>query len=229
MQESILTMERELPGLPQFNLSFAFRLQGPLNIAAFERSLAEIVRRHDSLRTSFAWKNGRPVASIAKGPRRPSLIVEDLAGDAPRGGDRTRRLVLRKAELVAEQEAWMPFDLARAPLFRMRLMRLGHDDHVLLVVLHHIIIDGWSIGVLFEELSALYSAFAGRQSAQLPAPALQFADVTRWQRRWCDTSRRSSRSPIGGSTCRVPRRSFRPIGRTEARCSPPPSLTNPFG
>jgi amino acid adenylation domain-containing protein len=186
MQESILTMERELPGLPQFNLSFAFQLQGPLNVAAFERSVAEIVRRHDSLRASFAWQNGRPVASIAKGVR-PSLVIEDLAGEAARGGDRTRRLVLRKAELVAEQEAWMPFDLARAPLFRMRLMRLGHDDHVLLVVLHHIIIDGWSIGVLFEELSALYSAFAGRRSAQLPAPALQFADVTRWQRRWCET------------------------------------------
>jgi Condensation domain len=88
---------------------------------------------------------------------------------------------------VAEQDAWMPFDVAHAPLFRMRLLRLGHDDHVLLVVLHHIIIDGWSIGILFEELSALYAAFAAARPAQLPAPALQFADVTRWQRRWCGT------------------------------------------
>jgi amino acid adenylation domain-containing protein len=189
MQESILRMERELPGLPQFNLSFAFRLQGPLNVSAFRRSVAEIVRRHDSLRTSFAWKNGRPVASIARAAQvRSSLTVVDLAGDATRRGHRTHRLVLRKAELVAEQEAWMPFDLARAPLFRMRLLRLGHDDHVLLVVLHHIIIDGWSIGVLFEELSTLYGAFAARRSAQLPAPALQFADVSRWQRQWCGTS-----------------------------------------
>jgi hypothetical protein len=187
MQESILAMERELPGLPQFNLSFAFRLQGPLDVAAFERGVAEIVRRHESLRTSFGWKNGRPIASVVKDVR-PSLVVEDLAGGAARGGDRTRRLVLRKAELVAEREAWRPFDLARAPLFRMRLMRLGHDDHVLLVVLHHIIIDGWSIGVLFEELSTLYSAFAGRRPATLPAPVLQLADVTRWQRRWCETA-----------------------------------------
>jgi amino acid adenylation domain-containing protein len=188
MQESILRMERELPGLPQFNLSFAFRLQGPLNITAFRRSLAEIVRRHDALRTSFAWKNGRPVPSTARGARaRSSLAVEVLTGGATPRADRTNRLVLRKAELVAEQEAWMPFDLARAPLFRMRLLRLGHGDHVLLVVLHHIIIDGWSIGVLFEELSTLYSAFATGRSAQSPAPALQFSDVTRWHRRWSGT------------------------------------------
>jgi amino acid adenylation domain-containing protein len=189
MQEAILRLERELPGLPQFNLSFAFRLLGPLNVGAFRRSLAAIVRRHDSLRTSFAWKGGQPVASIAKTALvRSPLTVEDLAGGAGRGGNRPHRLVLRKAELVAEQEAWMPFDLTRAPLFRMRLLRLGHDDHVLLVVLHHIIIDGWSIGILFEELSALYGAFAARRSAQLPAPALQFADVTYWQRRWCETN-----------------------------------------
>jgi amino acid adenylation domain-containing protein len=188
MQETVLRMERELPGLPQFNLSFAFRLQGPLNLSAFKRSLAEIVQRHDALRTSFAWKNGRHLPSTAKGARvRSSLTVEELAGGATRRGDRANRLVLRKAELVAEQEAWMPFDLAQAPLFRMRLLRLGHDDNVLLVVLHHIIIDGWSIGVLFEELSALYSAFAAGQSAQLPAPVLQLADVTRWHRQWCGT------------------------------------------
>jgi amino acid adenylation domain-containing protein len=188
MQESILRMERELPGFPQFNLSFAFRLQGPLNVSAFRRSVAEIVRRHDSLRTSFAWKEGQPVASIATAvAARSSLTVEDLAGRAVRGGDRTHRLILRKAELVAEQEAWVPFDLTRAPLFRMHLLHLGHDDHVLLVVVHHIIIDGWSIGVLFEELSTLYGAFAARRSAQLPAPALQIADITRWQRQWCTT------------------------------------------
>jgi amino acid adenylation domain-containing protein len=188
MQEAILRLERELPGLPQFNLWFAFRLQGPLDVGAFRRSLAEIVRRHDALRTSFAWKSGEPVASVTKDARlRPPLTVEDLATNAARGGDRSHRLMLRKAELVAEQVAWMPFDLTRAPLFRMRLLRLGHNDHILLVVLHHIIIDGWSIGILFEELSALYGAFAARRSAQLPAPALQLADVTRWQRRWCET------------------------------------------
>jgi len=189
MQESILRMERELPGLPQFNLSFAFRLQGPLDVGAFRRSLAEIIRRHDSLRTSFARKNGQPVASVAKAAVvQSSLRVEDITRGATRGGNRTHRLVLRKAELVAEQEAWMPFDLTRAPLFRIRLLCLGHDDHVLLVVLHHIIIDGWSIGILFEELSTFYGAFAARRSAQSPAPALQFADVTRWQRQWCATS-----------------------------------------
>ena len=74
--------------------------------------------------------------------------------------------------------------MSRAPLFRTRLLRLGADDHVLLLILHHIIVDGWSIGVFMEEVSELYAAFAAGRQAQLPEPALQFSDFARWQRRW---------------------------------------------
>jgi len=185
VQEHVLRIERELPELPQFNLPFAYRLQGPLNVPALEQSLAEVVRRHDSLRTGFTWADEGPVALVAPAADiRSSLVVEDLAAWTPTKNGRARALLLKKAELEAEQEAWTPFDIARAPLFRARLLRLGPDDHVLLLILHHIIVDGWSIGVFFEEVSELYSAFMAGRQAQLPEPALQFSDFARWQRRW---------------------------------------------
>jgi amino acid adenylation domain-containing protein len=188
VQEHVSRIERELPGLPQFNLPFAYRLQGPLNARALERSLAEVVRRHDSLRTGFAWEDDRPIAVIAPASDIDlRLVIEDLAAGTRTGNDRARTLLLKKAELRAEQEAWKPFDMTQAPLLRARLFRLGLDDHVLLLILHHIIIDGWSIGVFFEELSEIYSALAADRQVQLPEPALQFPDLARWQRWWCTT------------------------------------------
>ncbi len=188
VQEDVLRIERTLPGLPQFNLPFAYRLQGPLNVPALECSLAKIVRRHESLHTGFAWAGERPIALIAPASELDSsLAIEDLAAGVPAGNDRAKALLLKKAELLAEQQAWTPIDVARAPLFRTRLLRLGPEDHVLLLILHHIIVDGWSIGVFFEEVSKLYSAFVVGRQAQLPQPALQFSDLARWQRWWCTT------------------------------------------
>lgn len=189
VQEKVLRIERELPGLPQFNLPFAYRLQGPLNVSALERSLAEVVRRHDSLRMRFAWRDKTPVALVAAAVGVNSfLVVEDLANGARKGNGRAKALLLKKAELAAEQEALTPFDLDRAPLWRARLLRLGADDHVLLLVLHEIIVDGWSMAVFMEEVSELYAAFTAGQAAQLPAPALRFSDFARWQRRWSTSS-----------------------------------------
>jgi hypothetical protein len=187
-QDQVLRIERELPGLPQFNLPFAYRLQGPLNVLALERSLAEVVRRHESLRTQFAWVDQRPVALILPpGNIESSLVVEDIAASMITKNDRTKVLLMKKAESQAEQEAWTSFDVARAPLFRMRLLRLGVNDHVLVMVLHHIIVDGWSIGIFVEEISKLYSAFAADRRTLLPEPTLQFSDLAQWQRRWCTT------------------------------------------
>jgi acyl-CoA synthetase (AMP-forming)/AMP-acid ligase II/acyl carrier protein/NRPS condensation-like uncharacterized protein len=193
LQEQALRIERELPGLPQYNQPFAYRLQGPLNIPALERSLAEIVRRHEALRTGFSGKDERPVALIAPTVDVNSLlVVEDLAALAPAGNGQAKALLLKKAQLEAEQEALTPFDMNRAPLFRARLLRLGADDHVLLLILHDLIVDGWSMGIFMEEVSELYRAFAAGQPAQLPEPALQFSDFARWQRRWStsDAARR---------------------------------------
>jgi acyl-CoA synthetase (AMP-forming)/AMP-acid ligase II/acyl carrier protein len=185
VQERILRIERALPGLPQFNLPFAYRLRGRLNVPALERSLAGVVRRHESLRTGFAWRDELPVALITptvdiKSP----LIVKDLAVRAPAGKSRAKALLLKKLKLEAERESLKPINVKDAPLFRARLFRLSADDHVLLLVLHDIIVDGWSMGVFMEELSQLYSAFAARRRAQLPEPPLQFSDFARWQRRW---------------------------------------------
>jgi hypothetical protein len=188
VQEHVLRIERELPGLPQFNLPFAYRLLGPLNVPALERSLAEVVRRHDSLRTRFAWEDERPVALIVPAAEiDSSLVVEGPTSRTPAGSDRAKALLLKKAELQAEQEAWTPFDISRAPLFRMRLLRLDADDHVLLLILHHLVVDGWSIGVFIEEISELYRAFAAGEKPQLPEPALQFFDFARWQRWWSNS------------------------------------------
>ena len=186
LQERVLRIERELPGLPQFNLPFAYRLQGPLNVEALERSLAEIMRRHDLLRTGFAWADERPFALTVPATKVDfTLTLEDLAAEALPQKERTRVLLLKKAQLQAEQQAWTPFDLARAPLLRTHLFRLGPHDHVWLLILHHIIVDGWSIGLLFEEVSKLYSAFAAGQQAPLPRPEPSFSDFALWQRRWC--------------------------------------------
>jgi acyl carrier protein len=185
VQQQMLRIEQELPGLPQFNLPFAFRLRGPLNVPALQRSLAEVVRRHDSLRMGFARAGESAAALIAPVSDVGSyLVVNDLAGRTPTGNERVKTLLLKKAQLEAEQEAWMPMDVGRAPLFRIRLLRLGADDHVLLLIFHHIIVDGWSIGVFMEELSELYAAFAAGRRAHLPEPTHQFSDFARWQVRW---------------------------------------------
>jgi amino acid adenylation domain-containing protein len=185
-QERVMRIERELPGLPQFNLPFAYRLQGPLNVEALQRSLGEIMRRHDLLRTGFAWADERPFAlTVPASEVDFTLTVEDLTAETLPQKERTRALLLKKVQLQTEQQAWTPFDLARAPLYRTHLFRLGPHDHVWLLILHHIIVDGWSIGLLFEELSKLYCAFAADQQAPLPRPELTFSDFARWQRRWC--------------------------------------------
>src|SRR5262249_54685704 len=188
VQENVFRIECELPGLPQFNLPYIYRLQGPLNVPALERSLTEVMRRHDSLRTAFDSSSEGPMALVLPAAEtRLPLVVVDLAKERAAQNGRANALLLKKAELEAEQESWAPFDLSRAPLFRARLFRLGPDDHVLVFVLHHIIVDGWSMGVFFEEVSKLYSGFAAGQDVELPEPSLRFSDIVHWQRRWCTT------------------------------------------
>jgi acyl-CoA synthetase (AMP-forming)/AMP-acid ligase II/acyl carrier protein len=185
VQERMLRIEREVPGLPQFNLPFAYRLRGPLNVTALGRSLAAVVRRHDSLRTGFAWRDDEPVAFITPPTKiKPSLIVEDLAAAMPTGNSRAKALLRKKVALAAERESLKPFDMSRAPLIRARLLRIGADDHVLLVVVHDIVIDGWSMGVFMEDVARFYAAFAAGRQAQLPEPALRYSDFASWQRQW---------------------------------------------
>ncbi|WP_027579814.1 non-ribosomal peptide synthetase [Bradyrhizobium sp. Ai1a-2] len=187
-QVQMLGVERELSGLPLFNLPFALRLQGPLDLAALKKSLGEVMRRHESLRTAFGWDGDEPAVVITPpGKRAAPLTVEDLTARGPSSDKRASQLQLRKAKLRAEQEARTSFDLTRAPLWRAHLLRLGPDDHALLLTIHHAIADGWSIGILFDEISQRYAALVDRRSAPALEPALPFSDAARRQRGWCGT------------------------------------------
>jgi len=151
-------------------------VRGRLNVAAFEQTLNEIVRRHEVLRTTFVAKNRRPVQVIAEAVTF-RLQVEDLSA-LP--GEQREKEVRR----LAGEEAGQSFDLSRGPLMRTRLLRLGSEEHVVLFTTHHIISDAWSLGVLVQEITVLYEAFAADQPSPLAELPLQYADFAIWQREW---------------------------------------------
>lgn len=158
------------------NLPLALRLRGPLEVAALKRGLDEVVRRHEVLRASFPFVDGEPMQVIEQ--HRPTeLSVKDLGG-LPE--DR-REVEMRSA---ARAEAWSPFDVERGPLMRALLIRVGPQDHALVLTFHHIVFDGWSAEILLRELAQLYSAFLKGETPGLPEPALQYADFADWERAW---------------------------------------------
>ncbi|HSU13028.1 non-ribosomal peptide synthetase, partial [Longimicrobium sp.] len=174
-QERLWFLDRLQPGSPLFNLPVSLRLAGALDLAALERAIGEIVRRHEPLRTTFAEPEGVPVQVIA--PFRGfALAVEDLSAL----GAEEREAVVRRR---AGDDAARPFDLSAGPLFRAGLLRLGGEEHVLLLCMHHIVSDGWSMRVFFRELAALYEAYRDGRESPLPALAVQYADHAVWQRR----------------------------------------------
>ncbi|HEX9935769.1 MAG TPA: amino acid adenylation domain-containing protein, partial [Longimicrobium sp.] len=159
-----------------YHLVVRERLRGDLDHAALRRALDRIVARHEALRTTFAEVDGEAVQRIAPAEASPFHLVEhDLRGH-PGAGAELRRLVA--------EEAGAPFDLARGPLIRGRLVRMADDDHVLLITMHHIVSDGWSMEVLTQEVSALYAAFRAGEPDPLPPLPVQYADYAAWQRKW---------------------------------------------
>ncbi|HET7231440.1 MAG TPA: amino acid adenylation domain-containing protein, partial [Longimicrobium sp.] len=173
-QERLWFLDRMEPGNAFYNLPNAVRLRGALDEAALERSLGEIVRRHEALRTTFAEVDGAPVQVIAPFGAF-ALPVEELPGL----GEADREAAVRRR---ATEEATRPFDLLAGPLFRAALLRLDAEDHVLLLSMHHIVGDGWSTGVLFRELWALYDAYREGRDSPLAELPLQYADYAAWQR-----------------------------------------------
>ena len=173
-QERLWFLDRLAPGSSTFNIPVAWRLGGALDAAALERALGEIVRRHEALRTTFAEVDGAPVQVIA-----PfggfALPIDDLSrlAEADREAEVRRR---------AGEEARRPFDLSAGPLFRAALLRVDEEDHVLLISMHHIVSDGWSLGVFFRELSALYGAYHEGRKSPLTELPVQYADYAVWQR-----------------------------------------------
>src|SRR5919108_3201522 len=159
-----------------YNIAVGLQLRGSLDIGALQGSLGEIVRRHEGLRTTFPTLEGEAVQVIAP-VREVVLPVVDLTGL----GEERQAVELRR--LMAE-EAQRPFDLARGPLLRVGLLRLGEETHGLFLTAHHIIADGWSMGVFIRELSALYRAYSTGAPSPLSEPTIQYADYAQWQRRW---------------------------------------------
>ncbi|HST58981.1 MAG TPA: amino acid adenylation domain-containing protein [Longimicrobium sp.] len=174
-QERLWFIDRLEPGSALYNMSPSLRLAGPLDPGAVADALREIVRRHEPLRTSLPLVDGSPVQRIA--PAELELGVDDLSQLADQERDE---------EVARRTAAWarMPFDLERGPLFRARLLRIAPEDHVLLLAMHHAVSDGWSNGILFRELFALYDAFAAGRPSPLPPLPVRYADYAAWQRGW---------------------------------------------
>jgi amino acid adenylation domain-containing protein len=175
-QERLWFLDQLNPDTAVYNVPLAVRLSGPISATVLERSINEIVRRHDALRTTFATVEGQPVPRVS-----PKLNVAlsnvDLTSDAEQDRETT-------ADALLSEEAARSFDLARGPLIRTTLVRLDEQDHIFLLVMHHIVSDGWSLVLFFRELSAIYEAFARGECSPLAELPIQYADYTAWQREW---------------------------------------------
>jgi amino acid adenylation domain-containing protein len=175
VQQRLWLLDQMEPGNPFYNLPLlCFRLRGELRPAPMERCFQEIERRHESLRTVFVERDGDPFQKIlpyAPGPL-PLIDLSALPGD------------LREpaAWELAREESRRLFDLGRGPLWRRHLIRLDLQDHLLLVTMHHIVSDAWSLGVFYRELSVLYAAFLEGHPSPLPEPFIQYPDFSLWQR-----------------------------------------------
>jgi amino acid adenylation domain-containing protein len=184
-QRRLWFIDRWQPDSSFYNIPLALRLAGPLDARALARSLGEIVRRHETLRSRFAEIEDEPAVLVAAPPADPAafaLPLVDLGGLPEAPGRLESRRLLAAAAL-------RPFDLARGPLLRCALLRLGDREHVGVLTLHHIVSDGWSTAILTREIGALYAACARPSprpgpAAALPELAIQYADFAAWQRGW---------------------------------------------
>lgn len=191
-QQRLWFLDQLIPNNPFYNIPAAVRLSGSLNLAALEQTFNEIVRRHEALRTTFVMVEGQPIQVIAPVETRnfASLhAVRDLR-ELP---ESERETQVRR---LSSEEAQRPFNLSTDPLLRVTLLRLDEAEHILLLTLHHIVADGWSMGVLIRELAVLYGAMsnekaearkfanASRSLTPLPELPIQYADFAHWQRQW---------------------------------------------
>jgi hypothetical protein len=175
-QQRLWFLDQLEPGRSLYNIPFAYRILGPLNLKALEQSLNEIVRRHEVLRTIFSTVDDQPVQVISAALPVTVQIVHHQDLPAPERESEVQRL--------ATAEARRPFDLSKGPLFRATLFKVTEEDHVFLLTMHHIISDGWSMDVFFRELSILYEAFSLGKRSPLPELPIQYADYAIWQQQW---------------------------------------------
>ena len=178
-QQRLWFIDQFEPGSPLHNIHAAINLVGKLNVDALERGMNEIVRRHESLRTRFVWQ-GEGVVQVVDAPEPRRIEIIDLTHLESSRQE-------RESQRLSCKEAQEPFDLGRGPLLRAKLLRFSDEQHRLFVTMHHIVSDGWSIGVFMREVGALYEAYCiGKQSPLKELP-IQYADFAVWQRGWLET------------------------------------------
>ncbi len=176
-QQRLWFLDRLEPDRAVYNVPLVKRLRGALDVEALARALDSLIARHESLRTVFTVVEGVPHQLIA--PSLPlELALRDLRGS---------RDAEDQAKRIANEQAGEPFDLSAGPLLRATLLQLADEEYILVLVLHHIIVDAWSLGVLTRELGALYGAFAEGSPADLPELPIQYGDYAAWQREWIET------------------------------------------
>jgi amino acid adenylation domain-containing protein/FkbH-like protein len=175
-QERLWFQDQLQPGNTFFNLHQAFRLTGRLDVAALEQSLNEVLRRHDALRTTFKQTEGRALQIVCPA-QTINLPVTDLSGWPESERE-------REARQQSDAESKLPCDLATGPLLRVRLVRLAEEEHVVLLTIHHIVSDGWSVGIFIREMALFYESFSGGQRATPVELPYQYADIAAWQREY---------------------------------------------
>jgi amino acid adenylation domain-containing protein len=173
-QQRLWFLDQLDPGSPMYNIPVAIQIQGHLEVNALEKSLSEMARRHEILRTTFRSEMGKPV-QVINPPAPIEVSVVDLSQN-------TAEETEAQARILAREEALTPFDLERGPLLRVRVVRIASDEHMLLLTMHHIIADEWSALVFVRELGSLYIQIRDDQPPALPALPIQYADYAHWQR-----------------------------------------------
>ncbi|MDB6121126.1 MAG: amino acid adenylation enzyme/thioester reductase family protein, partial [Pedosphaera sp.] len=179
-QRRFWVLDQLEPGNPAYNIAVRFRLKGALNVEILERAFNEMIRRHEVLRTRFTAQDGQPVQIIA------SAFSLNVPVTDFRNIPESQRS--EEAERFTVADAEKRFDLSVLPLMRINLLRLADEEHMLLITIHHIVSDGWSIGVITDELGALYEAFIHGREPNLPELPIQYADFTVWQKDQLDNN-----------------------------------------
>ncbi len=173
-QRGLWFIDQLKPGTTAYNVPACVRMAGPLNASVLEQSLNEIIRRHDTLRTTFAAEGGEPVQVIA-----PSFKLNLPVIDLQKLPETEKE---KEVDRLFAEEGLNPFDLGKGPLIRAALLCIREEEHILLVTMHHIISDGWSVGVFNRELAALYGALSREEPSPLPELPMQYKDFAQWRR-----------------------------------------------
>ena len=194
-QQRLWFLDQLEPGNSAYVMRMAMCLLGRLNVAALKDSLNEILRRHDSLRATFKSFDGNPVQVVGPAAN-VELPIVDLQQLSKNGRE-------SKVWQLATEDAQRPFDLMRGPVLRVSLIKLEAENHILLISMHHIVSDGWSMGVFAHEMASLYRAFSAGEPSPLPELPIQYTDFASWQRTWLQGEMRETnlaywRQQLGG-------------------------------